>query len=335
MKNSRKSILSEYMGGEKLVLFDIGARYGVHSRWNKIADFLTVYAFEPDQNECDQINAAAKSLPYQLECLPYALGDSNQAVVPLYLCKDVACSSLYYPNLELVNQFNFGPSMAVTDEVEVSVHKLEDICQQRNLQADIIKVDTQGYELSILQGAGSLLDKVKLIEVEVEFNEQYKDQPLFSNVDLFMRSRGFSLLGLRRSCWRRKVDPEKLHTPFGGQIMHGDAIYYNEKLLQDAVNPLTITEMIKLCVLFSVYRQDDFIGYLLTHPHPAVNHLPVAERIRIAEALQNSPSGLSSLVAGFVGLARRLLRISHTSLRSLVDRTQSNKATDWHDPNFY
>ncbi len=58
---------------------------------------------------------------------------------------------------------------------------------------DAIKVDTQGSELEILEGAKETLRSVNLIEIEVTFNPKYDGQPLFAEVDQFLRSQGFVL----------------------------------------------------------------------------------------------------------------------------------------------
>lgn len=330
---SRK--LAPHLNGEKITLIDIGARYGIHKRWDAIASLLNVYAFEPDAEECARINASAESLPYRLECIPCALGDSAQSGIPLYICKDPGCSSLYQPNLEFARQFYFGDSMEVTRTVQVSTERLDTICNQRNLRPDVIKIDTQGYELNILKGSGSVLDTVKFVELEVEFNEQYKDQPLFSDVDLFMRSRGFALLGLRRTYWRRQVTRADLRSPFGGQIVHGDVLYYNDKLLKDPAGYATREDLIKYCAVLSVYSQDDFVVHLLTAPHPALRTIPEGERLALAAALLTRTSGLSALMSRLLDLVRKRFWLPHTSLRGTIDRLQSKVARDWHDPDIY
>ena len=52
-------------------------------------------------------------------------------------------------------------------------------------------MDVQGAELRVLNGAGTLLDSVRVIWMEVEAKPLYKDQPLKADVERFMASRGF------------------------------------------------------------------------------------------------------------------------------------------------
>jgi FkbM family methyltransferase len=71
---------------------------------------------------------------------------------------------------------------------------LDQYCEQNNITGvDAIKLDTQGSELDILKAATQILKTVSLIDIEVEFNELYEEQPLFGDVDCFLRSQGFVL----------------------------------------------------------------------------------------------------------------------------------------------
>ena len=73
-------------------------------------------------------------------------------------------------------------------------------------------VDLQGAELKALTGASRVLPKVKLIHAEVSFRPVYIGQPLFWEVNRFMRTHGFrrhKLMGLsplkRIICLQRVV----------------------------------------------------------------------------------------------------------------------------------
>src|SRR5262249_34589828 len=90
---------------------------------------------------------------------------------------------------------------------------------------DFIKIDTQGAELAILEGASDTLDtRVFGVEVEVEFAPLYVGQPLFSDVDALLRSRGFQLFDLRHSYWKR-TSGARYGGP-KGQLVFGDALYF-------------------------------------------------------------------------------------------------------------
>lgn len=55
-----------------------------------------------------------------------------------------------------------------------------------------LKIDTQGYELEVLRGAGSALDDVVLVEAELSLLPTYDAGPLFGDVVPFLAGRGFA-----------------------------------------------------------------------------------------------------------------------------------------------
>jgi hypothetical protein len=75
-----------------------------------------------------------------------------------------------------------------------------------------------------LQGAKNVLKNAVGLEVEVEFQPIYKDQPLFADVDAFVRDQGFELFDLKRYYMKRKGCDQAKNRQ--GQIVFGDALYF-------------------------------------------------------------------------------------------------------------
>jgi FkbM family methyltransferase len=168
----------------------------------------------------------------------------------LHLTQEPACSSLYRPDRRLTAAF---PSLAVATEsatVEIEVTTLDlwaDTSKVRFL--DFIKLDTQGSELDILRGAEKLLHTVRALEVEVEFNPIYEGQPLFADVDAFLRQRGFVLWRLSDMVhYSRRVAPEQQEddcahydqvtvrgATYGGQLYWGHAHYVRKEIAERTV----------------------------------------------------------------------------------------------------
>ncbi len=281
------------MTREKICLIDVGARDGIDPRWQNYWDMLEVIAFEPDPTECARLNG--QTLPYPIRYIPNALGAVNNQQATLHLTRQPGCSSLLKPNLALCNQFTYGPAMSVVKEIPLTVSRMDSVV---TVQPDVIKVDTQGTELDVLQGAGALLDRTLAVELEVEFVPQYIDQPLFADVDAFMRGRGFVLRGIRRTYWRNKA-ASYAHAS-GGQLIHGDALY----IRQDAMNNP------KGHVILAAYRQYDLLAHFgATHLVP-------------------KPSKVLQFIGKVIGKPNR-------ELRRMVDSMRPVAASDWHDPDFF
>lgn len=109
--------------------------------------------------------------------------------------------------------------MDIRQIVEVQQIRLEEAIHEHS-EIDLLKLDIQGYELEALKGCGKLLDHIKIITTEIEFVTLYDGQPLFGDIDVFLRSHGFRMLNLY-----------ELYTHPNGQLTAGDAVYLNSKYL--------------------------------------------------------------------------------------------------------
>ena len=177
-----------------VVVVDVGARWGAAERWRSLGSDLRVIGFDPDAEECARLNDLAQQRGDEASTyVPVALGPRRQKS-PLYLTKHPACSSIYPPVSALIDHYPALADIAVEQEVTVELVSLDEWCDENGVESvDVLKLDTQGSELGILQGAVQRLATCLLIESEVEFNPLYVGQPLFGDVDAFLRTQGFVL----------------------------------------------------------------------------------------------------------------------------------------------
>ena len=91
---------------------------------------------------------------------------------------------------------------------------------------DYLKIDTQGSELQILEGAKGLLEqqRIYVLKVEVSTIPVYKGQALFSDIDLFLRKYGFILVDFMtyRKEYKPLFESKNQHAHYSPC---GDAIY--------------------------------------------------------------------------------------------------------------
>ncbi len=82
------------------------------------------------------------------------------------------------------------------DLIEVESLRLDTFMTNNKIEKiDILWMDIQGAELKALHGLGEKLNVVKIIQLEVEFIEIYSQQPLFRNINDFLKKNNFCLLG--------------------------------------------------------------------------------------------------------------------------------------------
>ena len=208
------------LNNNHLVIVDVGASGGIDPRWSKTTEFYKGILFEPDPREFD---ALKKNSDNNLIVINSALSDSNKEI-ELHLCKKQEVSSVYLPNFNFLNKFADSERFNVEKIIHLNADTLDNQLKKEGIdEVDFIKIDTQGYELSILKGCSSCLENVVGLEVEVEFESVYIGQPLFSEVDNYVKENGFILVDLKRYYWKRKLSEDTGIQK--GQLVFGDALY--------------------------------------------------------------------------------------------------------------
>lgn len=141
--------------------------------------------FEPNPDALAVLEA--RKGPHEVY-LPHAVGDGRTHT--LRLCAMSGMSSLLPPNFALLDLTHFHGGWArIEREVEVRTHRLDDLTDVPAL--DYLKIDIQGGEMMVFEGASSKLARCLVIHTETMFVPMYVDQPLFSEQERFLRALGF------------------------------------------------------------------------------------------------------------------------------------------------
>ena len=197
-----------------------------------------IVGFEPVAIECEKLKALKR--PGHVY-LPYTIGDG--AVHTFYECNSPYNSSLFEPNLALTEKFqNLSDFMRVTRTHAVETRRLDSIVETEGM--DFLKVDVQGAELLVFEGAVERLKNVLVIHTEVEFVPMYKNQPLFADVDSFLRAHGFAFHKL--TPWGRTFKPIIMkHDPGAAlsQSLWGDAVYVRDFMTFEGMLPVALLKL--------------------------------------------------------------------------------------------
>jgi FkbM family methyltransferase len=255
-----------------LIVVDVGARWGVGDRWRPFGPRVKVVGFDPDEEECRRLSALEPDVLY----VPAALG-ATEGTATLYRTIEPACSSLYPPVESLVTT---RPELSVIEPAgteELRLTTLDRWLDGSPFDAvHVLKLDTQGSELGVLEGAERALAGVRVLEIEVEFNELYEGQPLFGDVDRFLRARGFVLWRLQNLVHYGLPDvpsegvavPDRLFydsRPIdvlgqGGQLYWGHAYYVAREI---AFPPERLASATRDAVAVAAFGFDDLAESLL------------------------------------------------------------------------
>lgn len=250
--NGKYKLVNKFLESD-LNICDVGAAGGINKRWTKIKK-LCVIGFEPDEREFFKLDTSSRNKWFNIG-LNY-----TQGVYPLYITKYQTNTSLYKPNLSKVNQLSYNDDDFNVDKVvELTCDTLDSVLLKNKLSLDYIKLDTQGSELDILKGGSDILiNDLFAVEVEVEFCELYLGQPMFADVDIFMRGMGFDLMDIGNMLHVKG----KNTVGIGGQksfLISGDALYFKsiEKVI-DLVKNGGLDKLRRIAAICLVYGYNDY-----------------------------------------------------------------------------
>lgn len=154
---------------------------------------------------------------------------------------------------------------------------LDELAQSRGFSnADVIKIDVDGFDLEILHSAVATLTQGPVLACVLEVNFFGSTDPTdhsFHNTDRFMRAHGFELfeLSVRRGSAVALPAPFRCdgapHETQIGRIIQGDALYLRDpcswKDRPDARIALTPIKLLKLACLFELFCLPDQAAELL------------------------------------------------------------------------
>ncbi|EKR34234.1 FkbM family methyltransferase [Leptospira interrogans] len=240
-----------------LIIADVGASGGIHPRWEKFTSFYKGILFEPDPREYEQL---IKQKDTRILVIGTALSDSKQEI-SFNLCKRQQVSSAYLPNLKFLKAFPDAERYDVERAIKIKTDCIDSLLKDKEVKyIDFLKVDTQGLELSILKGASHYLNDTIGLQIEIEFVPMYLNQPLFPEVDEYIRTQGFTLFDLQRYYWKRK---NSFATGIDkGQLIFCDTLYFKtpESILSAA--NLSNEKLVRTICIYLVYGYTDLAQVL-------------------------------------------------------------------------
>lgn len=173
-----------------VVIIDIGAAQPDHSRWEKFSQ-RTIVCFEPNKDEFDKLIPSRNTRYYNLAVA------EDDGKIPLHVTGFWSNTSTLCPNMALIDTLAYERfHWEIVKTLNIDCATLDSALATDGITPDFIKIDTQGSELAILQTSPVSVGSAFGAEVEVEFLPLYENQPLFEDVQRFMRMEGFQLMDL-------------------------------------------------------------------------------------------------------------------------------------------
>lgn len=179
------------------MIFDVGANVGqCLSRLLQQFPQAHIHAFEPSPEAFAALQKLAARHPnVTAHCL--ALGETECEHTLHLNAKNVTNSLL----ATAPQAAHYAPSgwQETQGVLRVPVRRLDNFCLEHHIpHIDLLKVDSQGYELRILQGAGAMLEehRIHCLLLEVLFVPLYEGQAYFHEIYEYLWQRHYHLAGL-------------------------------------------------------------------------------------------------------------------------------------------
>ena len=222
------------------------------------AGHADVVGFEPNPEALVRLRAMQG--PNELY-LPHAVADGQRHT--LHFCQAPGMTSLLVPNPAILNLFHGFPDWGRVLATEtVDTVRLDDVEATSGLE--LLKLDIQGAELMALRHGQDRLREVLVVQTEVEFLPLYVDQPLFSEIDLFLRPFGLMFHRFYPTV-SRVVRPLLVdNNIFAGlsQIVWADAVFIRDITRLDRLADEQLLSM--ATILHDCYASIDIALHLLT-----------------------------------------------------------------------
>jgi FkbM family methyltransferase len=176
-----KSILAQ---AERPIGFaDVGSGGSLKAPWCHLpAEHVRKFDFEPTAE-------TGSGLPL---CVSDQCGVAN-----FYVAHDERASSFHEANPDFVQRFG-QESILPKKTIQVECTSLDEYFKDVYGEIDALDINVEGHDFRVLQGGQRLLEQgwIKLIKVEFELAPVWHGQGWFSDVDAFLRERGYELVDI-------------------------------------------------------------------------------------------------------------------------------------------
>ena len=184
----------------KIILFDVGAHHGETLKLflNKL-DILEIHCFEASPINFKILSKEIKKLNFKSNIYlnNVGIGSTNEDTF-INQTEETSSSSINEFN---INSEYFKKKMRILNikntknfynKIPIKVIKLDDYIEKKKIfKIDILKIDTEGFELNVLKGLKLNNKKVKFIYFEHHYDDMIKKNYKFADINKILNDYGF------------------------------------------------------------------------------------------------------------------------------------------------
>ena len=198
-------------------VLDIGASIGQYGDYMRTFGYKgKIISFEPLRE------------PYK-KLQKMSAGDRNWTTVPIALGDmdgeaeiNVAGNSYSSSIMEMTTAHtDVAPHAAYVGKEKIRISRLDTIFNDFYKEEDrvFMKIDTQGFEKNVLEGAEKSLEKIIGVQVEMSLVPLYKGGMLMVEMIQYLDQKGFTLFALENGFSNKKT----------GQVLQADGLFFRNR----------------------------------------------------------------------------------------------------------
>jgi len=202
-KFTREKLLQKVIGKNNPIIFDIGAHEGQSILFfSKLFPDAFIYSFEPDPDTFKILsNITSENLKLENIALSDKTGETSfyknsiSHTNSLFKVNHNSKDSISISNAKSENNETFFNGL--NQEIKVKTSTLDFYISSNNIKTiDLLKIDVQGAEVNVLNGAFSSLQKTKCVILEISFYDYYETQTSFFDIEKILSPMGFKLYSI-------------------------------------------------------------------------------------------------------------------------------------------
>jgi FkbM family methyltransferase len=172
-------------------VLDVGANDGIFAKHLRMAGYRGhIFCFEPITAHCNSICRLASGDP-RWQVFNFALGGES-GVKPFNIFSTATVFSSFLSPVAKAD--------LPTRIESITIKRLDDVLDEFIPNAAMarifLKIDTQGYDVEVLKGCVRWVDKISILQSEVNVCPIYRHMPHYTEALAYYESLGFSLLNL-------------------------------------------------------------------------------------------------------------------------------------------
>lgn len=162
------------------VMFDVGANVGQSCLlYRRLFPDAVIHAFEPAPDTCRN--------------LAERVADTDKILVHnIALSASDGVLNMSVGDTSSMNRV--GSSLLAKGQIEIEARRLDNFCKQQGIEhIDFLKIDTEGHDLAVLEGARDFLPHIDFIQCEASANRYNRFHTPFTEIFELLSDAGFYL----------------------------------------------------------------------------------------------------------------------------------------------